>query len=99
MEGEPIRKRRIALLILSATAMLLLSPAERVGALEQYEWHYTVWYNNELQPCMIGPPHPPSIEGEWVKDCYGYMFGWGWKPDDPCAYPVRTQGRECTPIN
>lgn len=91
-----MRKRRIAMLIMSAAALLLLSPSDRVDALPEYETIYTVWYNHEMVPCQIGPPHPPSIEGEWISDCQGYYYGWGWRPEDACAYTVVSQGAHCT---
>jgi hypothetical protein len=91
-----MRKKRIAMLVVTAAALLLLSPNQTIDAMPEYETVYTVWYNHDMVPCMIGPPHPPSIEGEWIDACNGGWYGWGWEPDDPCAYTVVSQGESCS---
>lgn len=87
-------KRRMAVVIAMAAALLLLSPATDTGALPHYEMTYTVWY--DYNSCIISPM-VPSIEGEWTSDCQGLYYGWGWEPGHQCSYTVISQGAECEP--
>jgi hypothetical protein len=93
--GRGIRKRLVPIAML-AGVMLMLIPPPPASGMPQYETIYTVWYDNDHMPCMIGPVHPPSIEGEWTVDCHGDWSGYGWRPGDSCAYTVTTQGEACS---
>lgn len=89
------KKLLLSLLFLIGMVFLPIS-SQTVYARPEYETVYTVWYDPTHVYCAIGPEHPPSVEGEWVSNCNDHWSGWGWQPDDPCAYTVISQGGSCT---
>jgi hypothetical protein len=75
----------IALFILTP----MIKPAQKVKA-GFYVEYYTIKYN-----CVISPPCWGCVEGEWTRDCFGHMTGWGWEPGHNCTYTEVTFGEEC----
>jgi hypothetical protein len=92
--GRAIGKRLVPMVMLVAAVLMIVPP--QASGMPEYETIYTVWYDPAHAPCMIGPPHPPEIEGEWTSGCHGEWYGWGWTPEDACAYTVESQGEACS---
>jgi hypothetical protein len=92
-----MRKLIFSVTLVAATILMLMpvqpvQPVRLVKAMGFYEEFFTVRYN-----CIIGPPTPDNIEGEWRRDCNGNMTGWGWEPGHNCTYTEVTYGNECLP--
>ena len=85
-------RKRIVSLVVSLALIVAFTP--QAYALPEYSVYYAVYYS-----CVCSPNCEGTLVGEWVHDCDGQWYGWGWRPyENSCAQHVESETLdECSP--
>ena len=78
-------KARTLILALVIVPLLFALPGEKMKAAAGWDEYWDVYEITE-SPCLIGPYVPPTLVGQWHKDCDGEYTGWGQPPTYACPY-------------